>query len=67
MLKKLILCVGLIALMFPVGCMTTEPTVFSWPHHKRRIRKMLDDFHKVHLDLDRIVFDMEEYPVELDY
>jgi len=47
--------------------MTTEPTIYSWPHHKRRIRHMLDDFHKVHMDIDRIIFDMEEYPVEVDY
>jgi hypothetical protein len=67
MLKRLLLCVSLAALLAAVGCMTTEPTIFSWPHHKRRIRTIFDDVHKVHMDIDRIVFDMEEYPIEVEY
>ncbi len=67
MFRRILLCVGVITMLLPIGCMTTEPTIYSWPHHKRRIRHMLDDFHKVHMDIDRIIFDMEEYPVEVDY
>ncbi|MEM7235017.1 MAG: hypothetical protein AAF517_22760 [Planctomycetota bacterium] len=46
---------------------TTEPTFYSWPHHKRRLRKIVDGLHEMHMDIDRIIFDMEPYPVEVDY
>lgn len=67
MLKKLLLVIGLVALLAPMGCSTREPVLWSWPHHKRRLRTLLEDFHQVHMDIDRIVFDMEPYPVEIDY
>lgn len=67
MIKKALLLVGLLALLMPTGCNTTDPVIWSWPHHKRRLRGILDDFHEVHMDLDRIIFDMENYPVEVDY
>jgi hypothetical protein len=67
MLKKLLLCVGMLSVVATPGCMTTEPTIYSWPHHKRRIRAVLDDLHEFHVDFDRVLFDMEEYPRELDY
>ena len=67
MRKKLVICLGLLALFAPVGCNTTEPVIWSWPHHKRRLRKIASDLHKVHEDIDRIIFDMEPYPVEIDY
>jgi hypothetical protein len=69
MLRRLILAVGTIALLLPmgVGCNTTEPVVWSWPHNKRRIQTVLDGFHELHMDVDRIIFDMEEYPVEIEY
>ena len=67
MLKTLLLCVGLLSVLATAGCMTTEPTIYSWPHHKRRIRAILDDLHEFHVDFDRVMFDMEEYPRELDY
>ncbi len=55
---------GLLLLPLPVGCMTNRPVLWSWPHHKRRIMTMLEQFHQVHMDVDRIVFDMEEVPLE---
>ena len=67
MLKKLLLYVGILSVLATAGCMTTEPTIYSWPHHKRRIRRILDDLHEFHVDFDRVMFDMEEYPRELDY
>ena len=67
MLKKLLLCVGLLSILATSGCMTTEPTIYSWPHHKRRIRTILDDLHEFHVDFDRVLVDMEEYPRELAY
>ena len=67
MRKKLLILVGLLALMAPIGCSTSEPTMWSWSHHKRRLRTLMDDMHQVHMDFDRIVFDMEPYPVEIDH
>ncbi len=67
MLRKVLLAIGLLAMLAPVGCMTTDPVIWSWPHHKRRINKFLSDLHEFHVDIDRIVFDMEEYPKELDH
>ena len=67
MIKKLLLCVGMLSILVTSGCMTTEPTIYRWPHHKRRIRTILDDLHEIHADFERVLFDMEEYPRELDY
>jgi hypothetical protein len=67
MLRKLLLVIGLVALFLPVGCNTTEPMPWSWPHNKRRLRAIGRDLHAVHMDIDRIFFDMEEYPIEVDY
>ncbi|MEM7233789.1 MAG: hypothetical protein AAF517_16555 [Planctomycetota bacterium] len=67
MRKKLLILAGLVCLFAPLGCNTTEPTFYSWPHHKRRLRKIVDGLHEMHMDIDRIIFDMEPYPVEIDY
>ena len=64
MLRRLGLLFLLGALFIPAGCMTNRPVFYSWPHHKRRINKILEGFHEVHMDFDRIVFDMEELPLE---
>ena len=50
-----------------IGCNTTEPVIWSWPHNKRRIMKVMDGFHKLHMDVNRIIFDMDEYPIESDH
>ncbi len=67
MRKKLIVWIGLLAVLSPIGCSTTEPVMWSWPHHKRRLRTIAEGFHKAHEDFDRIVFDMEPFPVEHDF
>jgi len=69
MLRRFILCLGVAAFLLPLGvsCNTTEPVIWSWPHHKRRIQTTLNGFHQLHMDIDRIIFNMEEYPVEADY
>jgi len=66
MLRRLglLALLGILFLPFEVGCMTNRPVLWSWPHHKRRINTMLGQFHKVHMDIDRIFFDMEELPLE---
>ena len=64
MLRRLGLLAVLGLLFLPVGCMTNRPVIWSWPHNKRHIMTVLDQFHKVHMDIDRIFFDMEELPVE---
>jgi hypothetical protein len=51
-------------MLLPAGCMTKRPYLWSWPHNKRKILTVLDDFHRVHMDIDRIVFDMDERPLE---
>jgi hypothetical protein len=67
MLRKLLLAIVGAMMFLPIGCSTTEPVMWSWPHHKRRLQKILHDFHMVHMDIDRIIFDMEEYPVEEEH
>lgn len=67
MLKRLLAVISLAALFAPVGCSTTEPVIWSWPHNKRRLRAIMEDFHELHMDIDRVIFDMEPYPVEVDY
>jgi hypothetical protein len=64
MFRRLGLIALLVSLFLPVGCMTNRPVIWSWPHNKRRIMTMLDQFHQVHMDADRILFDMEELPLE---
>jgi hypothetical protein len=66
MLRRLglLALLGLLFLPIPVGCMTNRPVIWSWPHHKRRIMTVLEQFHQVHMDIDRIVFDMDELPLE---
>jgi hypothetical protein len=64
MFRRLGLIALLVSLFLPVGCMTNRPVIWSWPHNKRRIMTMLDQFHQVHMDVDRILFDMEELPLE---
>ncbi len=69
MLRRLLLSLGVLACLVPFGvsCNTTEPVIWSWPHNKRRIMTTLDGFHRLHMDFDRIIFDMEEYPIESEY
>jgi len=69
MLRRFLIITGLVAMFVPLGmgCSTREPVIWGWPHNKRRIMKVMDDFHKMHTSFDRIIFDMEEYPIEPDY
>ena len=69
MLRKLLLVLGIIGTLVPfgVGCSSTEPVLWSWPHYKRHITTTLRGFHRLHMDVDRIIFDMEEYPAEAEY
>ncbi len=64
MLRRLGLLFVLAALFLPVGCMTNRPVVWSWPHWKRHIMTTLGQAHEVHMDVDRIFFDMNEVPLE---
>ena len=62
MLRRLILTLGTALLLLPVaaGCNTREPVIWSWPHNQRRIMTVINGFHRLHMDVDRIIFDMEE-------
>jgi hypothetical protein len=66
MLKRVVvmLCLGSFLLPLGVGCMTNRPVIWSWPHNKRRLNVILQDFHELHMDFDRIIFDMDERPLE---
>ncbi|MGQ9591989.1 MAG: hypothetical protein ACUVYA_17040 [Planctomycetota bacterium] len=69
MFRRVLLALGVLALLVPLssGCQTREPVPWSWPHNKRRVLTILNGLHRFHMDFDRIVFDMEEYPVEPEY
>ena len=67
--RRLLLSLGAVLLLLPLGagCETNEPVIWSLPHNKRHGLTILNGFHRLHMDIDRIIFDMEEYPVEADY
>lgn len=69
MLRRVLLVLGMISMVVPLGvsCNTTEPVIWSWPHNKRRAMTVLNGFHRLHMDIDRIIFDMEEHPIEAEY
>jgi len=67
MLRRLLIIAGLVAMFLPCACSTREPVIWSWPLNKRRVMTTLDGFHEMHMDFNRIFFDMEEYPIEPDY
>ena len=64
MFRRLGLLALLGSLFLPVGCWTTRPVIWSWPHNKRRILTSLEHWHEFHMDFDRIIFDMDEVPIE---
>lgn len=66
MLRRLSLAVLVGAMVLPVlpGCNTNRPYIWSWPHHKRRVLTVFEDLHELHMDIDRIIFDMDERPIE---
>ncbi len=64
MLRRLLVLSLLALTLLPAGCMTNRPYLWSWPHNKRKILTVLDDFHRVHMEIDRIVFDMDDRPLE---
>ncbi len=69
MLKKGLIIAALLAMFVPfnAGCSTTEPVIYSWHHNKRRLKSIANGFHELHMAIDRIFFDMEEYPIEAEY
>jgi len=69
MFRRSLIIAGLLAMFLPVGtsCNTREPVIWSWPLNKRRIMATMDGFHELHMDFNRIFFDMEEYPIEPDF
>ena len=66
MLSRLVLLMLLSVFILPLaaGCMSNRPFIWSWPHHKRRILTVMEDFHELHMDVDRIFFDMDDRPIE---
>ena len=64
MLRRIALLSLLAILFLPLGCMTNRPTIYSWPHWKRHFVTVLEDFHEFHMDFDRVIFDMDERPLE---
>ena len=66
-MRKLLLAFCVAGLCFgSIGCKTESSTVFSGSYWKRHVVKILDDFHEFRVDFDRVVWDLEERPIE-DY
>ena len=60
----LILCLG-ITLLMSAGCATgPKSTVASSLYWKRGFRQMGDDLRAARTDIDRIVFDLDDRPIE---
>jgi hypothetical protein len=86
MVRKVLLVLGVAALLLPVGCSSPRPYPWSWLHNKRRINVVMGGFEqaakdfnrlilqdvntfpdkllKASMDVDRIVFDMDERTLE---
>ncbi len=66
-LRKLVLIVCLSALVLPaVGCQSPRSSVFAGGYWKRHWYNLLDGLHATRVDIDRIIFDLDDRPIE-DY
>ena len=36
----------------------------SWAHNRRHVRKVIDEFVKLHEDIDKVVFGLDRNPAE---
>lgn len=64
-MRRLLLIACLAALTLPaLGCQAPRSTIFSGAYWKRHWFKVLDDLHATRVDIDRIVFDLDDRPIE---
>ena len=64
-MRRALIVLSLIALVTTSGCVLDgKPSMFSARYGKRLMHKIIADFHDVRIDFDRIVWDLEEIPVE---
>ncbi|HVR72800.1 MAG TPA: hypothetical protein VMT52_00635 [Planctomycetota bacterium] len=66
MLRRFLLAAGAAVLLgcFIPGCASKEPVVYSAAHNKRHALTLLDQSNELLVDMERIFFDMEEFPNE---
>ena len=63
MVRKLLLILGLVAILFPLGCSTPRPYFWGWSYNKRRINTMLNGFEEAASDFNRLVLqDVRTFP-----
>lgn len=60
MVKKIFIAIA--ALLFVgslAGCLTT-----NWVHNRRHFKKIRQELHELHVEIDRVFFDLDEAPGE---
>lgn len=62
-MRKILLGVGVVAILFPLGCSSPRPYPWSWPHNKRRIETVASGFERAAIDFNHLVLqDINELP-----
>ncbi len=60
MLKRMLVLAALLGLTLgTTGCLT-----LNWHHNRRHVRKVVDQLQELHMDVDKIVFDLDRNPAE---
>ena len=60
MLKRVLLGVAAVAFLIGAsGCLTT-----NWAHNRRHFQKWREQIRQVHIEVDRVIFDLEPDPSE---
>jgi hypothetical protein len=63
MVRKVVLLLGVAALLLPLGCATPRPYPWSWPHNKRRLNTMMAGFERAGSDFNRLILqDINTFP-----
>ena len=64
-MRTLLLALCVIGLtLATTGCQTETSTIWSGAYWKRHFVKIMDDLHDFRVDIDRIVFDLDDRPIE---
>ena len=63
MVRKILLAIGVAAILLPLGCTSARPYPWSWLHNKRRINTMLGGFEQAADDFNRLILqDISKFP-----
>ena len=64
-MRKILLAMCLSAFCLGiVGCQTETSTIWSSAYWKRHAVNILQGFHEFRVDVDRIIFDLDDRPIE---